>query len=51
VGRYGKLWARRCGTSVERRPRDAVKIVKMLAVVYPYFDVAADAADAVGEEK
>jgi hypothetical protein len=51
VGRYGKLWARRCGTSVERRPRDAVKIVKMLAAVYPYFDVAADAADAVGEEK
>gem|GEM_PF-2668973 len=50
VGRTGRLWARRCGAQVEKRPQDMLRLVKMLAVVYPYFDVAAD-GDAVGEEK
>jgi len=51
VGRTGRLWARRCGAPQVRMPQDMLRLVKMLAVVYPYFDVAADAADAVGEEK
>jgi hypothetical protein len=46
VGRTGRLWARRCGAQVEKRPQDMLRLVKMLAVVYPYFET-----DAVGEEK
>lgn len=45
VGRTGRLWARRCGAQVEKRPQDMLRLVKMLAVVYPYFETDA------GEEK
>lgn len=37
MGRTGRLWALRCGTQPERRPRDMLRIIKMLAAVYPVF--------------
>jgi hypothetical protein len=37
AGRTGRLWAMRCGTKPERKPRDMLNIIKMLATVYPIF--------------
>ncbi len=41
VGRTGRLWAMRCGVRPERRPRDMLRIIKMLAAAYPIFTDAA----------
>jgi hypothetical protein len=37
MGRTGRLWAMRCGARPERRPRNMLNIIKMLATVYPVF--------------
>ena len=37
MGKTGRLWAVRCGARPERRPRDMLRIIKMLATVYPIF--------------
>jgi hypothetical protein len=37
MGRTGRLWAMRCGVRPERRPRNMLNIIKMLATVYPVF--------------
>jgi hypothetical protein len=50
VGRTGRLWARRCGAQVEKRPRDTLRLVKMLVEVYPYFDVDLGAVGGAEEE-
>jgi hypothetical protein len=40
AGRTGRLWATRCGAKPERKPRDMLNIIKMLATVYPIFTEA-----------
>jgi len=37
VGKTGRLWARKCGMQPEKRPRDMLRIMKMLAAAYPIF--------------
>ncbi len=37
VGRTGRLWAARCGARPERRPRDMLRTIKMLAAAYSIF--------------
>jgi hypothetical protein len=36
VGKTGRLWAQKCGTAT-KRPRDMLRIIKMLAAAYPIF--------------
>ena len=40
AGKTGKLWAARCGVRPERKPRDMLRIIKMLATAYPIFSDA-----------
>jgi hypothetical protein len=42
AGRTGRLWAMRCGTKPERKPRGVLNIIKMLATVYSIFDTSAE---------
>jgi hypothetical protein len=44
VGKTGRFWAQRCGVQPEKRPRDMLRIIKMLAAAYPIF------TDAIAEQ-